>query len=58
MTVGQFSTQSDQIVDLLHFGQLLKASDNHYFAQITHIYRQSYSSFCLGSPVWPDWAIF
>ena len=26
--------------ELLHFGQLIKACGNNYFAQITHIFRQ------------------
>ena len=35
------ATQSvTRLGDLLHFGQLCKACDNNYFAQIAHILRQ------------------
>ena len=39
-----------RLCDLLHFGQLLKACGNNYFAQIANILRQF---FCKGVKIFP-----
>ena len=43
LSIGEKLAQTASVTrlgDLLHYGQLFKASGNNYFAQIAHIFRQ------------------